>query len=224
MNYVFKIGMRNYTVTDINDITIPGLLLMKMVYSEVSQETHTFVLTILNGSNLSIQQDNTLQLNVNVTDNGVLLVNPTITYLSSNSLICTVNSSGLVTSVGIGNCSISASANGVSEDIVIEVIAEEQLNLTVEISGSTSIIKTYTKEYLSIFKNNGLPIIKESTFWLTGIDNQPTTLAIITSQNSINNTCIVRGDILGYVKLWCKSTDNSIVSQDGMVVQIKSLF
>ena len=224
INDVFKLGMRSWQVTNIDDITIPGLLLLKMVYSEVSQETHTFVLTILNGSNLSIQQDNTLQLNVNVTDNGVLLVNPTITYLSSNSLICTVNSSGLVTSVGIGNCSISASANGVSEDIVIEVIAEEQLNLTVEISGSTSIIKTYTKEYLSIFKNNGLPIIKESTFWLTGIDNQPTTLAVITSQNSINNTCIVRGDILGSVKLWCKSTDNSIVSQDGMVIQIKSLF
>ena len=224
MNYVFKIGIRSWQVTNIDDITIPGLLLLKMVYSEVSQETHTFVLTILNGSNLSIQQDNTLQLNVNVTDNGVLLVNPTITYLSSNSLICTVNSSGLVTSVGIGNCSISASANGVSEDIVIEVIAEEQLNLTVEISGSTSIVKSYTKEYLAVFKNNGLPIIKESSFWLTGIDNLPTTLAVITSQNAVNNTCIIKGNNLGSVKLWCMSADEEIVSQDGMIIQVKSLF
>ena len=195
-----------------------------MVYSEVSQETHTFILTILNGSSLSIQQDNTLQLNVNVTDNGVLLVNPTITYLSSNNLICTVNSSGLVSSVGIGSCSIGASANGVSEDIVIEVIAEEQQNYTVEVSGSTSIIKSYTKEYLAVFKNNGLPIVKESSFWLTGVDNLPTSLAIITSQNVVNNTCVVRGDTLGSVKLWCKSTDDSIVSQDGIVIQIKSLF
>ena len=224
MNNTFKIGLRNYTITDINDITIPGLLLLKMVYSEVSQETHTFVITILNGLNLSIQEDNTLQLNVNVTDNGVLLVNPTISYLSSDNLICTVNSSGLVTSVGIGSCTISASANGASEDIVIEVIAEEQSYLTLEISGSTSIIKTYTKEYLSIFKNNGLPIVKESSFWLTGIDNLPTTLAIITSQNSVNNTCEIKGNNLGSVKLWCKSTDEEIVSQDGMVIQIKSLF
>ena len=224
INDIYRIGIRNYYVTDINDITIPGLLLLKMVYSEVSQETHTFILTILNGSSLSIQQDNTLQLNVNVTDNGVLLVNPTITYLSSNNLICTVNSSGLVSSVGIGSCSIGASANGVSEDIVIEVIAEEQQNYTVEVSGSTSIIKSYTKEYLAVFKNNGLPIVKESSFWLTGVDNLPTSLAIITSQNVVNNTCVVRGDTLGSVKLWCKSTDDSIVSQDGIVIQIKSLF
>ena len=224
INDVFKIGIRSWQVTNIDDITVLGLLILKMVYSEISQETHTFVLTILNGTNLSIQQDNTLQLNVNVTDNGVLLLNPTITYLSSNNLICTVNSSGLVTSVGIGSCSISASANGVSEDIVIEVIAEEQSNYTLEISGSISIIKTYTKEYLAVFKNNGLPIVKESIFWLTGIDNLPTTLATITSQNAVNNTCEIKGNNLGSIKLWCKSVDEEIISQDGMVIQIKSLF
>ena len=224
INDVYRIGIRSWQVKGIDDITIPGILILKMVYSEVQQEIHTFVVNILNGPNLSIQQNNTLQLNVSVIDNGVLLVNPTITYLSSNNLVCTVDSSGLVTSVGIGSCSINASANGVSENIVIEVIAEEQNNFTVLISGSTSIIKTYEKEFLSIFNNNGLAIVKESSFWLTGIDNLPTTLATITSQNSVSNTCIIKGNNLGSIKLWCKSTDEEIISQDGMVIQVKSLF
>ena len=57
-----------------------------------------------------------------------------------------------------------------------------------------------------------------------GIDNLPTTLATITSQNAVNNTCIIKGNNLGSVKLWCKSVDEEIVSQDGMVIQVKSLF
>ena len=229
MNYVFKLGLRNYTVNDINDITIPGLLLLKMQYSEVSQPIPTFTLEILNGTSIQVNENDPLTINAQVKIDGIIASPmPNLLFSSSDIAKAIINSStGVVTIIGIGSvvfsCKMENDLN-VMDTINVEIVSVPIENKTVEISGSTSIIKTYTKEYLSIFKNNGLPIIKESTFWLTGIDNLPTTLSIITSQNSVSNTCVVRGDTLGYVKLWCKSTDNSIVSQDGMVVQIKSLF
>ena len=112
----------------------------------------------------------------------------------------------------------------VMDEINVEIVEVSIENKTVEISGSTSIIKTYTKEYLAVFKNNGLSIVKESSFWLTGIDNLPTSLAVITSQNAVNNTCEIKGNNLGSIKIWCKSLDEEIVSQDGMIIQVKSLF
>ena len=218
INDVFKIGLRNYTVNDINDITIPGLLLLKMVYSEVSQETHTFVLTILNGSNLSIQEDNTLQLNVNVTDNGVLLVNPTITYLSSNNLICTVSSSGLVTSVGIGSCTINASANGVSEDIAVIVDASITDDYSVAITGSESIKINKTSTYVATVYNNGVIVGGIDCIWsLVG------SYASINSQDG-DNCVIIAGAISGNsVTLRATKSDDITIYKD-LVIDIVGLW
>jgi len=197
INDVYKIGLRNYTIVNIDDITVNGLLLIKMQYSEVSQETHTFVLTILNGSNLSIQEDNTLQLNVNVTDNGVLLVNPTISYVSSNNLICSVNSSGLVTSIGIGSCTISASANGVSEDISVIVVASITDDYSVAITGSESIKINKTSTYVATVYNNGVIVGGIDCIWsLVGsyasINSQDGDNCVITAGKTSGNSVALR--------------------------------
>jgi len=227
INDVYKIGLRNYTIVNIDDITVNGLLLIKMQYSEVEQVIPSYSLTILNGDSIQADINTPVQLNIQVKDRETIITSPLLIFASSNNLIAIVSSTGLVSFLSVGNVVISCKLdndNLIQDSIGIEIVEEEQNNYTVEISGSTSIIKTYTKEYLAVFKNNGLPIIKESSFWLTGIDNLPTTLATITSQNSVSNTCIIKGDTLGYVKIWCKSVDEEIVSQDGMVIQIKSLF
>ena len=229
MNYVFKIGMRNYSVVNIDDITVNGLLLIKMVYSEVEQVFPSYSLTILNGDSIQVNENDSLIINAQVKIDGIIVSTvPNLVFSSNDITKATINSiTGVVTILDVGNVVFScrmANDLNVMDEISVEIVSVPQNNYTVEISGSTSIIKTYTKEYLAVFKNNGLPIIKESSFWLTGIDNLPTTLAIITSQNAINNTCVVRGDYLGYVKIWCKSVDEEIVSQDGMVIQVKSLF
>ena len=229
MNYIFRIGMRNYTVTDINDITVNGLLLIKMVYSEVSQQIPSFTLEILNGSSIQVNENDPLTINAQVKIDGIIpSIMPDLLFSSSDITKATINSStGVVTILGVGSVNFSCKmANDISviDGISVEIVSEPKDNYTVEISGSTSIIKTYTKEYLAVFKNNGLSIVKESSFWLTGIDNLPTTLATITSQNVVTNTCIIKGNNLGSVKLWCKSVDEEIVSQDGMVIQVKSLF
>jgi len=229
MNYVFKIGMRNYTVTDINDITVNGLLLIKMVYSEVEQVFPVYSIEILNGNSIQVNENDPLTINAQVKIDGIIASTvPNLIFSSSDITKATINSStGVVTILGVGSvvftCRMENDLN-VMDTISVEIVSVPIENKTVEISGSTSIIKTYTKDFLAVFKNNGLPIVKESSFWLTGIDNLPTTLAIITSQNAVNNTCVIKGNNLGGIKLWCKSVDEEIVSQDGMVVQIKSLF
>ncbi|HBY19453.1 MAG TPA: hypothetical protein DEG71_00255 [Clostridiales bacterium] len=153
---------------------------------------------------------------------------PNLLFSSSNIAKATINSiTGVVTILDVGNVVFSCKMENdlsVMDEINVEIVEVSIENKTVEISGSTSIIKTYTKEYLAVFKNNGLSIVKESSFWLTGIDNLPTSLAVITSQNAVNNTCEIKGNNLGSIKIWCKSLDEEIVSQDGMIIQVKSLF
>jgi len=229
MNYVFKIGLRNYTVTDINDITVNGLLILRMVYSEVEQIFPIYSVEILNGDSIQVNENDLLTINAQVKIDGVIVSTvPDLVFSSSDITKATINSiTGIVTILDVGNVVFScklASDLSVMDDINVEIVSVPQNNYTVEISGSTSIIKTYTKEYLAVFKNNGLSIVKESSFWLTGIDNLSTTLATITSQNAVNNTCVIKGNSLGSVKLWCKSVDEEIISQDGMVIQVKSLF
>jgi len=229
MNYVFKIGLRNYTVVNIDDITVNGLLILRMVYSEVEQVIPSYSLTILNGDSIQVNENDPLTINAQVKIDGVIASpTPNLIFSSNDITKATINATtGVVTILDVGNVVFSCKIENdltVINTINVEIVEVPIENKTVEISGSTSIIKTYTKEYLSVFKNNGLSIVKESSFWLTGIDNLPTTLAIITSQNAINNTCIVKGNNLGSVKLWCKSVDEEIISQNGMVIQVKSLF
>ena len=229
MNYVFKIGLRNYTVTDINDITVNGLLLIKMVYSEVEQIIPSYSLTILNGDLIQVNENDQLTINAQVKIDGIIASPmPNLLFSSSNIAKATINSiTGVVTILDVGNVVFSCKMENdlsVMDEINVEIVEVSIENKTVEISGSTSIIKTYTKEYLAVFKNNGLSIVKESSFWLTGIDNLPTSLAVITSQNAVNNTCEIKGNNLGSIKIWCKSLDEEIVSQDGMIIQVKSLF
>ena len=90
--------------------------------------------------------------------------------------------------------------------------------------GSISIIKTYSSTYTCVFKDNGIAISDSSVFYLTGDDGvSSTSLASIVSQDSVGNSCVVKGLNLGYVRLFARSLDGEIAS-DGFRVQIKSLF
>jgi hypothetical protein len=222
---VYQIGLQSYSIKDLNDIIEPGLLVAELKFSQVTQESHVYGVTILNGSSISIQQGSTLQINVQATDNSKIVSSPTLSYSSSDTDICTVSSSGVVTSVGLGDCVITVLSNGTSDTIAISVIEAEQHNYTVEMSGSTSIIKGNTSTYTCEFKDNGVLITDNSIFYLTADDGiSATTLATISSRDGVENSCVITaGNILGYVKLFVKNDGETIVSQ-ALRIQIKSLF
>jgi len=224
MNYVFKIGMRNYSVTDINDITVNGLLLIKMVYSEVEQvvPTHNYSVDILNGLTASITQSGTLQLNISITDNSIeISPTPIISYVSSDESVCTVDSSGLVTAINSeGNCTITATYQGVSDSIELMIVAEEVHNYTVNPipSGILKVGQTITA--VAQFMDNGVVTSDIANNWYVladdGISN--TTLATITP---LGNSCSIKaGTSIGYVRLYVENENCSGVIR----IQVASLW
>lgn len=231
------ISMKNaWKVTGI-DRTKNGLLMLwcdlDMIDSSDDLENeianagdYIYTLEITNGETASIQENNTLQLTTQVKLNGNT-VEKEVIYSSDNSSIATVDSNGLITAIAAGECIITASLQDnpqVYDTIVITVTAEEQHNYAVTISGNTSITKNYTATYTATFTDNGVPITQESFFYITADDGSTTTLATIQSQDPVANTCVVKaGSTLGYVKLWCKNTAGTIISQP-FRIQIKNIF
>ena len=227
INDVYKIGIRSWKVTNIDDITVPGLLLIKMQYSDVEQVFPSYSLTILNGDSIQADINTPVQLNIQVKDRETIITSPLLTFTSSNNLIATVSSTGLVNFLSVGSVNISCKLdndNLIQDNIGIEIVEEEQHNLTVEINGNISIIKTYSSTYICTFKDNGIAISDSSVFYLTGDDGvSETVLASIVSQDSVGNSCVVKGLGLGYVRLFCKNVGETVFS-GGFRIQIKSLF
>ena len=228
MNYVFKIGLRNYTVVNIDDITVNGLLILKMVYSEVEQVFPSYSLTILNGDSIQADINTPVQLNIQVKDRETIITSPLLTFTSSNNLIANVSNTGLVSFLSVGGVSISCKLdndNLIQDSIGIEIVEEEKHNYTAVIDlGSISIIKTYSSTYTCTFKDNGIAITDTSVFYLTSDDGiSETVLASIVSQDGVGNSCVVKGLGLGYVRLFVKNVGETVFSS-GFRIQIKSIF
>ena len=188
---------------------------------------YVYTIEITNGETASIQENNTLQLTTQVKLNGNVVTDKTISFSCDNPSIASVDENGLVTAISAGECIITASlaeSPSVYDTIYITVTALPQHNYAVTISGSTSIVKKYTATYTAVFTDNAVPITEESFFYITADDGvSTTTLATIQSQDPIANTCVVKaGSTLGYVKLWCKNTAGTIVSEP-FRIQIKNI-
>ncbi len=189
---------------------------------------YVYTLEITKGETSSIQEGSTLQLNVVVKLNGNVVTDKTVTFSCDNPSIASVDENGLVTAISAGECIITASLAenpSVYDTITITVTALPQHNYAVTISGSTSIVKTKTATYTATFTDNAVPITEESEFWLTADDGvSETTLATIESQDPVANTCVVKaGSTLGYVKLWCRNTAGTIISEP-FRIRIKNIF
>ena len=230
MNYVFRIGMRSWKVTNIDDITVNGLLILRMVYSEVEQVFPSYSLTILNGSTIQVNENDQLTINAQVKIDGIIVSTvPNLIFSSSDITKATINSiTGVTTILDVGNVVFTCKMENdlsVMDEINVEIVSVPQNNYSVLVSGSVSIIKTYSSTYTCVFRNNGIIVNNiVSEFYILADDGvSATSLASIVSQDSVVNNCVVKGLNLGYVRLFTRSLDGSI-SSDGFRIQIKSLF
>lgn len=227
-NIIFKLNdYDNYKIISVNRVTEPGLIILKMEFVAEEAIEHNFVVEILNGDSIEIQENTNLQLNVEVRDNGnIMSPTPVVAYTSSDENICTVNSDGLVSAIAVGNCVITVSSNGVSDSIGVGVIENVQHNITIEItSGNSSIVVNKSSAYACTFRDNGIDVPGTSVFYLTADDGvSSTNLATISNQDSTENTCVVTaGNSVGYVKLFASNESGTIVSP-AYRIQIKPLF
>ena len=198
INNVFRIGLRSWKTTNIDDITIPGLLILKMVYNEVQQVLPVFSIEILNGSTVSIQQDSTIQLDVKVSaDNVILSPTPTVTYASSDITKATISTSGLVSAVTNGNCTITVTSSGVSDTISIIVVASTVDDYSIVITGSESIKINKSSIYTAKIYNNGIITTGINVVWsLVGsyasINSQDGDSCVINAGTTSGNSVTLR--------------------------------
>ena len=208
---IYKIGLQSYEIKDINDIVEPGILKMEIEYSQEVQEEHLYTLKILNGNSVDIQESTTLQLNINVFDNETLISpTPSLTFTSSNTGICTVNSSGLVTALSnIGSCNITVkltSDNTILDTITINVIEVPQDNITYELLGNADIIKNYSQNYIAKKYNNGI-LVENAEFTFSIIPgNTPVNAYVLNVIDS--DQCSITANLTTYY-IVLRAVDNS---------------
>ena len=226
----YKLENNNYKVNDLSDIINPGLLILKLEWTAEEQHLPNYSINILNGDNIQVNVNDSLQIQCEVLDGDIVLSpTPPLVFSSSDETIATIDNNGVVSILGMGIVTFTVSLKSdtnIKDTITVGFVDVPQHNYVVTITGNTSIVKGKTATYTAIFTNNGVPVVQESQFYLTADDGvSSTSLATITGQDSVNNTCVVTAGntVVGYVKLWCKNVAGTIVSEPYRI-QIKSLF
>jgi len=229
INDVYKIGLRNYSVTDINDITINGLLLMKMVYSEVSQQIPTFTLEILNGNSIQVNENDPLTINAQVKIDGIIpSTMPDLLFSSSDITKATINSStGVVIILNVGNVVFSckmANDSSVMDTISVEIVSVAQDNYTYSLIGNilpdieikTGVTKTYTAHKF----NNGIEVM-DAIFDFSIIAGTTPSSAYVFSVLSGNSCSIKCNSYTYYVTLRGTDVGNGEVVEK--VIKLRSV-
>ena len=169
---------------------------------------HNYAINIVNGSDITIQQNSSVQLNVVVTDNNTLVPSPTLLYSSDNTSVCTVSSGGLVTGVGIGTANVTVSFGSISTIITINVANNISNSYTAVIQGNNNASIGSVQNYNVIWLNNGVEVNDTAVlWWLTAADGvSSTTLATLSWSGNIATLTI--GEQIGSVILWVKNVNN----------------
>lgn len=219
-----------YKLSKIQSLVQEGILYLTMTKDQYSANDrldlnladyvqNNFVLTIINGDVVSLNTSDTLQLVCEVRNNGIPVENPTITYQSSDITKATVSSTGLITAISTGVVTITATSNGVSDNIEVtveEVVAD---NYSIEfVSPISQIYQGQTKTLNIKVLNNGVEQVGKAVIW--SISN--TSLATI--QNSTNTTCTIKASSggLGNVVLKATMSDDVTVYKEQSII-VKSI-
>jgi hypothetical protein len=175
-------------------------------------DVHTNAYTItLDKSSAEGSVTGTIQLTPTVTYNGDTVTTRTVIWETSNAVIATVNTSGLVTLKANGTCTITAGIenNPVSDTCTIVVKNSPAVNNNVVISPSTNYIlegksRTYT---VYLYEND---VVQADTFTIT-CDAHTVPAANYTFTPSANGFVIanVLRDVSSYLTITCTSGTNT---------------
>ena len=224
---IFTIGLSNYKISTVcDDISVVGLLIFKVEYSEELQENHVYTVTILN-TDAILHINNTLALDVICTDNSQVVTSPTITYLSSDTDVATVLN-GVITCLAEGTVIITTTFNSVSDTLNLTVQSEViPDNYTVLVSGSSTVKLNSNITLTSTVFNNGAMDESKSVTWSfsnqDGSSNVYVTLVSSTGSSITLKATSNNAYVNKYVVVRGTKSDDVLV-YDEHLVQIKSLF
>jgi hypothetical protein len=188
------------------------------------QQLPNYELIITNGDNLEITLTQTIQLNVQVFENGKLL-SPTpsqIIYTSSDNSIAEVSDTGVIQPINEGEVEITASYGNVNSKINVDIVTVVADNFTYEIVGEDSIIKNYTKRYVAKKYNNGI-LVEDAPFEFSIIaDNVPVNAYTLTVVDG--KSCDIKANANTYY-ITLRATDKIDSSQYfDKIILLKSRF
>ncbi|GAA4880609.1 hypothetical protein GCM10023310_71040 [Paenibacillus vulneris] len=183
-----------------------------------------YSVTILNGNYVSFEKTQTLQLNVEVKNRGIIVSNPLLSYFVSDMTIATISESGLIIPHKQGHLYVSVTYKNVSTQIEINITETLTHNYTVEILGESALKVKSSKMYTCVFRRNGEAIPYKSIFSLTSDDGiSHSDLAVITSQDEASNTCMIKaGEKTGYI--WLHVRNENELIKNKIRIQIKPLY
>ncbi len=166
------------------------------------ETVHTYVLKINNGQTANVLINDILPLNAMVTDNGTILENPAITFISSDSNYVSVDNSGKVMGITPGQALITAKLtyhDAVTDSITITTIENIAHNYSITITGSTTIIFGSSQSYVAHIYDNGEEIYNQAVVWsIRNQDDTTPVMATITSSTG-NSVTVSAGSQSSYV-------------------------
>jgi hypothetical protein len=182
VNDIYKIGNLNYKVTNIDDISKYGLLILKVEFSADEQVLPSYSITITNTEPMITNVETPVQLTVEQKDGTAVLTEPLpMVFVSSDELVATVDNLGLVTPVSVGNVNINVSLEfdaSVNDSIAITVEEVPVVeNYTLELTGTTTPdteIKQGQTSTFTCVKKNSLGEIAEGAQFDFTIDPEIT--------------------------------------------------
>lgn len=183
---------------------------------------HTYSIEILNGTQIYLQQNDTVQLSVKCLDNGIEVSNPSVIYSSSDSNIATVSSNGLITTIGVGIVAISATFNGISDTLNITI--QESINhvYTVKITSPESMTIGTEITPICTWYDNGIEIESVASNWWIVSDDEISQSNLATVTNINGNGCTVKANnSIGYFKLY---VINNLGTEGVKRIQVKGLW
>ncbi|QWU14434.1 hypothetical protein SAMN04487895_101746 [Paenibacillus sophorae] len=235
----FIIGGEAFKVVDIDHMSVKGLVNLSLQSSgdlnpakdnlelEIADyygNVANYKIEILNGYFSTISEDQSLQLNVAVTNNNIPILSPTLFYTSSDESIAEVNPQGVIVPKTNGTVTIRASFKDVSSEIEISVTESTAYSYTCEIIGSSEIKIGRTQTYTAKFYRNGVEYPDESRFSLSADDGvSDTNFATISTQDNSAHICsILAGDNIGY--FWLHVKNQNGLSESKIRIKIKPLY
>ena len=177
-----------------NTVYNDGLAYVYMT-KEATPQSDNFLLTYNGVTSVDMAESSTYQLSYTATKNGTVVESPTLSYISNNDGVATVDSNGLLSFISTGTVSITATwTDGGNATCTTTFTVTNSGDIppatvgTVTISGRTDLMYTYSRTYTATYTDvDGNDVSSNyNSVWSVEADFDTSNLVLDTStQNKV---------------------------------------
>ena len=190
----------------------------------------TYTLTINNGDAANVLLNDIISINVEATDNGTEVINPVVTFTTSDSNTVSVDNTGKVMGIALGQAIITAKLtyhDTILDSITITTVETFTHSYTVDITGSATVKLGQSQSYVAHIYDNGTEVFDKSVVWSVRNQDGTTSPAYATITTSTGNSVTIKGNssstyVNKYIVLKATLLDDETVFKE-FIVQLKSL-